>query len=257
MTEDWKRSVDKEIRICNAFRVLFDERTKQQQKELDEGKKERLELYDYKNDIYRKLTFMKANQIDPKEFRTLSKCVNTLKTEKKFLPWLGVIISVIVGLCMIFTIITSRKAEGASLQSFFSISDFGMRISDFDRHKLRKLNTNSFVSIRVISTANDRAQTVRRLVKVINDDETTQKLGFRFACKNPASDRPILDMYTLRSREECLAKQPQLEYLASAISITWDRVTGNKVIYVYDNNNLLIYTIDNKGNFIVVGNNLS
>ena len=117
MTEDWKKQVDKEIRICNAFRVLFDERTKQQQKELDEGKKERLELYDYKNDIYRKLTFMKASQVDPREFRTLSKCVTTLKTEKKFLPWLGLIISIIVGLCMIFTILTSRKAEGSDLQS--------------------------------------------------------------------------------------------------------------------------------------------
>ena len=230
--DDWKRSVDKEIRICNAFRVLFDEKTKQQQKELDEGKKERLELYDYKNDIYRKLTFMKASQVDPREFRTLSKCVNTLKTEKKFLPWLGLIISIIVGLCMIFTILTSRKAEGSDLQS-----------------EIRYPKSE-------IETANDRAQTVRRLVKVINDDETTQKLGFRFACKNPGSNRPILDMYTMRSREECLAKQPQLEYLASAISITWDRVTGNKVVYVYDNNNLLIYTIDNKGKFIVVGNNL-
>ncbi|MGR3302374.1 MAG: hypothetical protein ACUZ8I_07695 [Candidatus Scalindua sp.] len=103
----------------------------------------------------------------------------------------------------------------------------------------------------------DRAETVRSLVKVINDHETTQKLGFRFSCKNPDSDRPILDMYTMRSREECLAKEPQLEFLAIAISITWDRILNYKVVYIYDNNNLLVYMINKEGQFIVIGENIS
>ena len=119
--EDWKKSVDKEIKFCNEARVRLEEHDKQQQKELDEGKKERLELYDYKNDIYKKLTFMKASQVSPEEFKTLSKCVNSLKTEKKFLPWLGLIISMIVGICMLFSFITSKKTEGTEIQSPYGL----------------------------------------------------------------------------------------------------------------------------------------
>ncbi len=96
--QTWKDKIDKEIKVCYATRATLNEKTKQQQKEIDEGRKERLELYDHKNAANDRLTAMEGGKVDYKTFTALSKCVTTLKTEKKFLPYIAMIVSTLAAL---------------------------------------------------------------------------------------------------------------------------------------------------------------
>ncbi len=106
MDEDWKKIVDKEMKACNEIRARLEERDKSQQIQLNEAKEERVELYDHKNDIYNRIVKLESNRVSPTEFQKLSKCVNTLKTEKQFLPYLVMIITALAALgslvCVIF-----------------------------------------------------------------------------------------------------------------------------------------------------------
>ena len=95
MDENWKRRVEEDMKSCNENRVRLEEHDKAQQKEIDGGQEQLSELYDYKNDIYRKLTENKANAATIKEHHALAKQVTQLKTEKKFLPYVIMIISLI------------------------------------------------------------------------------------------------------------------------------------------------------------------
>ncbi len=98
MDPEWVKSVNNDIKSCNEIRVRLEEHDKAQQKEIDEGKKERMELYDHKNEINNKLTFLDTGKVDYKTFNVLSKCVATLKAEKRFLPYTVMIISALAGL---------------------------------------------------------------------------------------------------------------------------------------------------------------
>ncbi len=89
----WKSVVDSDMKRCHESGIRLQEADKHQNEKIDKNEELIDHLYDYKNDTYRKITFMEANQIGRKEFNALSKCVNTLKTEKKFWPWLVMIVS--------------------------------------------------------------------------------------------------------------------------------------------------------------------
>ncbi len=93
--EAWKSVVEADMKRCHEARVRLEEADKHQNEKIDKNEELIDHLYDYKNDTYRKITFMEANQIGRKEFTSLSKCVNTLKAEKKFLPWFVMIFSVL------------------------------------------------------------------------------------------------------------------------------------------------------------------
>ncbi len=99
--EVWKHKVETDMKACNEVRVRLEENDKHQGEKIDKHEELISNLYDYKNDTYRKITFIEANQIGRKEFNTLSKCVNTLKTERKFWPWLVMIVSAAVAIASI------------------------------------------------------------------------------------------------------------------------------------------------------------
>jgi hypothetical protein len=107
----WNRRVDMDMRACNETRVRLEEHDKAQQKELDSHKKELSELYDYKNDIYRKITENKAVAATVLEHNELKTQVTQLKTEKKFLPYLVMIIS-LVGTIVSGIYITNKLTRG-------------------------------------------------------------------------------------------------------------------------------------------------
>ncbi len=93
--EAWKSRVEKDMKLCNEHRVRLDERTISQQKEIDTTDGLLSDLYDYKNDIYRKLTENKANAVTVKDHNELATQVTRLNTEKKFLPYVIMIVSLI------------------------------------------------------------------------------------------------------------------------------------------------------------------
>lgn len=73
MDEQWKAKVDSENKKCNEARIVLQEHEKSQQKEIDDHSDLISELYDYKNKIFQKIT--------------------VLEVEKKFLPYLVMILS--------------------------------------------------------------------------------------------------------------------------------------------------------------------
>ena len=98
MDLEWVKSINKDMKECHEIRVRLEEHDKTQQKELDECKKERMELYDHKNAINNRLTAIEGGKVDYKTFNILKQCVATLKAEKKFLPYIVMIISALAGL---------------------------------------------------------------------------------------------------------------------------------------------------------------
>lgn len=99
------------MKACNENRVRLEEHDKAQQKEIDESKSLVSELYDYKNDIYRKITENKANAVTVKDYNELAKSVTQLKTEKKFLPYTVMIIS-LIGTIISGVYITNKLTRG-------------------------------------------------------------------------------------------------------------------------------------------------
>jgi hypothetical protein len=93
--EVWKHKIEADMKKCNEIRVRLEETDKHQGEKIEKNVELIEHMYDYKNNIYRKITFIEANKVDRKEFDAISKCVNTMKTEKKFLPWVVMIFSVI------------------------------------------------------------------------------------------------------------------------------------------------------------------
>jgi hypothetical protein len=98
MEEEWKLKVEEDMKVCMASRVRLEERDKAQQKDIDEQWKQISDLFDYKNDIYRKITENNASAAKVKDCLELAKAVTVLKTEKKFLPYFVMIITLIVTL---------------------------------------------------------------------------------------------------------------------------------------------------------------
>ena len=112
MTEElWRQRVDADMKSCNEQRVRLEEHDKAQQKEIDISKSELSELYDYKNDIYRKITENKANAATVTDHNELAKQVTQLKTEKKFLPYVVMIVS-LIGTIMSGIYITNKLTRG-------------------------------------------------------------------------------------------------------------------------------------------------
>lgn len=109
--DDRNRKIDDEMKTCNEIRVRLEEHDKVQQKEIDHTKSEVSELYDYKNDIYRKITENKANAATVKDHNELAKQVTQLKTEKKFLPYVVMIIS-LIGTIISGVYITNKLTRG-------------------------------------------------------------------------------------------------------------------------------------------------
>jgi len=103
--------VDVDMRKYNETRVRLEEHDKAQQKEIDFNKEQLSELYDYKNDIYRKLTESKANSVTPTEFHDLKQKVTELNTEKKFLPYVIMIVS-LIGTILSGIVITNKLTRG-------------------------------------------------------------------------------------------------------------------------------------------------
>lgn len=109
--EQWKHKVDEDMKQCNEQRVRLEEHDKTQQKEIDEGKSQLSELYDYKNDIYRKITENKSNSATVRDHNELARQVTQLKTEKKFLPYVVMIIS-LIGTIISGIYITNKLTRG-------------------------------------------------------------------------------------------------------------------------------------------------
>jgi hypothetical protein len=106
MDEIWKAKVDGENKKCNEARVRLEEHEKAQQKEIDNHETLISDLFDYKNDIYRKITENKANAVTKSDFDEVAESVTQLKTEKKFMPWLFVGISIILSIASVVYVIT-------------------------------------------------------------------------------------------------------------------------------------------------------
>lgn len=112
MTEEhWKNKVDESMKTCNEQRVRLEEHDKAQQKEIDTNSEQLSELYDYKNDIYRKITENKANAVSHYEHSELKTQVTQLRTEKKFLPYVVMIIS-LIGTIISGIYITNKLTRG-------------------------------------------------------------------------------------------------------------------------------------------------
>lgn len=109
--DQWNRRVDLDMRSCNETRVRLEEHDKAQQKEIDSNKEEISELYDYKNDIYRKVTENKANAATVTDYNVMKERVTQLQTEKKFLPYVVMIIS-LIGTIMSGIYITNKFSRG-------------------------------------------------------------------------------------------------------------------------------------------------
>jgi hypothetical protein len=109
--EQWKHRVEGDMKTCNEQRVRLEEHDKTQQKEIDESKSLVSELYDYKNDIYRKITENCANAATVKDHNELAKQVTQLKTEKKFFPYVVMIIS-LIGTIMSGVYIANKLTRG-------------------------------------------------------------------------------------------------------------------------------------------------
>lgn len=106
MDEKWKQTVDKDMKSYNEMRVRLEEHDKNQEKDIAENKELISDLYDYKNNIYKKLTYLEVEKVSVKDHNALAKCVTQLKTEKKFLPWLVMITSLVVSIASLIFIVS-------------------------------------------------------------------------------------------------------------------------------------------------------
>lgn len=237
--DKWKQSVNDDIKACTEFRVRLEEHDKSQQRELDKANNEIVELYDHKNAIKDRLTIvetdkigatvfrkftndvavLKSDTINKETFNKLGNRVNGLITEKKFLPWLAVIISVVIGLGTLFMLF-SKPVKG----------------DDCPHVILKK-------------------ETIPQVIKALNEYEITKRLGFRFDCKNQDSETPIVNMYLQRSRNECIRRKEQLQYLIDGVSFTWNKSIGNKTVHAYDNDECLVFMMTKDGKFKVIDDN--
>ena len=117
MEEPWK---DK----CLEDRVRLEERTTSQQKEIDEQWKQISDLFDYKNSLFNKITGLESQKVGYQNFNALSKCVTQLKTEKKFLPYLVMIVTLIgtIASVVYLTYDANRGKDGDKPRSQIEIS---------------------------------------------------------------------------------------------------------------------------------------
>jgi nitrogen fixation/metabolism regulation signal transduction histidine kinase len=93
---DWKARVELDMKHCTENRVRLEEHDKAQQKEIDTASEQLSDLYDYKNDIYRKITEDRANAAKIQDYRELATEVTKLKTEKKFLPYFVMVLTLLI-----------------------------------------------------------------------------------------------------------------------------------------------------------------
>jgi GTPase involved in cell partitioning and DNA repair len=112
--EAWRARIDADNKKCNEARIRLEEHEKSQQKEINENKELISELYDYKNNIYRKLTVLEVDKVDVKDHNSLAKCVTQLKTEKKFLPYVIMILS-LIGTIISVVYMTNKFARGVDI----------------------------------------------------------------------------------------------------------------------------------------------
>ena len=103
MEEKWQGIVNEDMKKCNEARIRLEERDKSQEQNIKESKRLIEQLFDYKNSILTKMTFLEVNKVDIKDMEALRKCVTILKTEKKFMPYIALIISMLVGLSVLVT----------------------------------------------------------------------------------------------------------------------------------------------------------
>ena len=159
--DDWKKSVDKEIRDCNIAKTRLQDKDVQQQKELDTDRREILDLYDEKNEINNRLAIIETGKVNHKAFNELKTCVSNvkilLKTERKFLPWIAMIVSLIAGIGTIVFIVT-QMAEGAGTARQIDNSQFHKHEPLFHADDLKTIFTWLGVDIsrntKVIKTKN-------------------------------------------------------------------------------------------------------
>ncbi len=123
----WNRRVDVDMRNCNEMRVRLEEHDKSQQKEIDSHKKELSKLYDYKNDIYRKITENKADAATVLQHNDLKHLVTQLKTEKKFLPYLVMVIS-LIGTIVSGIYITNKLTRGGDVSKSGNTTEIDERL---------------------------------------------------------------------------------------------------------------------------------
>ena len=93
---------------------------------------------------------------------------------------------------------------------------------------------------------------VLKAVKVFNDYTVSRQMGFTFECNNPESENPILECYTHRTQNDCLARKHPFKFLSRAMAMDWFNYTKNKQVQIYDNRKTLIYYIDRDGKFHTV-----
>ncbi|MCP4259092.1 MAG: hypothetical protein GY774_16525 [Planctomycetes bacterium] len=113
--EEWKKSVDDEVKKCNIEKARLQDKDEHQQKEIDLGWKERQDLYTEKNAIKDRVTIVETDKVGSGEFNKLKTCVSNLKillkTERKFLPWIAMIISILAGLATLVFIISRMSSS--------------------------------------------------------------------------------------------------------------------------------------------------
>jgi hypothetical protein len=116
--EEWKKMVSADIKQCTEMRILLRESDKYQDEKIAESMRLIEQLFEHKNEILRQLTTLEACQVDqkdvslirkglievkteekvtPEAFDKLAEKVTVLMTEKKFLPYLIMILSALTG----------------------------------------------------------------------------------------------------------------------------------------------------------------
>lgn len=112
MDEKWQENVNRDMKKCNETRVRLEEHDKNQEKDIEENKRLIEQLFDYKNTILRKQTYLEVNKVDQKELDDINKCLTVLKTEKKFMPYAAMIISVVVAIATLVWTVFKAFAVG-------------------------------------------------------------------------------------------------------------------------------------------------
>ncbi len=98
MDEKWQQVVNQDMKKCSEARVRLEEHDKNQGEGIKENKRLIEQLFDYKNSMLRKQTFLEVNKVDEKDIDEVRRAITILKTEKKFLPYIALIISILAGL---------------------------------------------------------------------------------------------------------------------------------------------------------------
>ena len=103
-----------------------------------------------------------------------------------------------------------------------------------------------------VNNCNTREEVIE-IVDIFNRYIVSKRLGFIFECKNPESDTPVLRCYTGLNKEYCLKNEDKFRWIAGSISIDWSIYTGNKEVGMFDGKGCLVFRINEKGKFFVVG----